>query len=97
MSGHTPGPWIVTYTRNGTANVGPSHNCTVAALLIAPVGEMEANARLIAAAPLMLEACELFAAYDDADPDDFEELVLMYAKAIDAIRAAIAAATGESA
>ena len=72
MSGHTPGPWVVTYTRNGTANVGPSHNCTVAVLLISPVGEMEANARLIAAAPILLAELQSIANAKRFDREAFE-------------------------
>ena len=56
MSEHTPGPWLVTRTRNGLRNVGPSHNCTIAALLMAPSSNVEANARLISAAPDLLSA-----------------------------------------
>jgi len=58
--------------------------------------ERDANARLIAAAPMLLEACELFAEYDSVEHDDFETMVVAYASAIEAARAAIAAATGET-
>lgn len=51
---HTEGPWHVwseQYPR-----VGPTHNCTVAGVFACPSGDQQANARLIAAAPEMLEA-----------------------------------------
>lgn len=65
MSTHTPGPWkIHPYInnfggRNETKDVGPSGRavCEVFGAFEAPFGaESEANARLIAAAPEMLEA-----------------------------------------
>jgi len=52
---HTPGPWIVDFDRRYFVNAGSS-----------PIAEMftdinmEANARLIAAAPELLEACKEF-------------------------------------
>jgi len=51
---HTEGPWFVfseQYPR-----VGPTHNCTVAGVFACPSGDQQANAKLIAAAPEMLEA-----------------------------------------
>lgn len=52
-----------------------------------------ADARLIAAAPELLEACELFAAYDAGDMDDDVAMMVAYAKARDAVLSAIAKAT----
>lgn len=58
-SGHTPGPWHVLVDKDGTIRVGPSHNCTVATVYFPPVGDREASARLIAAAPLGFEAAHI--------------------------------------
>ena len=64
---HTPGPW---YTRHGQISSETSpHGCTIANCNATAKGisdeEVEANARLIAAAPELLQACcELVSAYD---------------------------------
>ena len=52
MSEHTPGPWAVL----GTGIVGVGNDALVAAYSRAHLGEQAANARLIAAAPELLEA-----------------------------------------
>lgn len=69
-SKHTPGPWKIVKSKFGDLSIK---------------SEVEANARLIAAAPELLEACKR--AFDqtdkDARPADWEML-----------RAAIAKATG---
>lgn len=54
-----------------------------------------ANARLIAASPLLLEACEAFEIYENAGDDPVVEM-LTYAEARAKIRAAIAEARGET-
>ena len=56
MSKHTPGPWFFLHDRNGRLQVGPSINYTVAEMCVTPLEGQEANARLIAAAPELLEA-----------------------------------------
>jgi hypothetical protein len=56
MSAHTPGPWSVSWDCNGLAHVGMGPNCTVSRVMAPPAGDQEANARLIAAAPELLEA-----------------------------------------
>jgi hypothetical protein len=55
--GHTPGPWGVT-TNNGIPAVGSDteEGGLICDLLASNFSNMEANARLIAAAPEMLEA-----------------------------------------
>jgi hypothetical protein len=102
MSGHTPGKWFTTQQGHSTiyveARIGGGMLQEVAACGPTEAWQQqEANARLIASAPMLLEACELFAKYDSSDPEDFEQLVIGYAVAIEAARAAIAAATGEKA
>ena len=83
---HTPGPWAV----NPTGDIGPWYVGTqdegIADCDLGFCGaeEFEANARLIAAAPDLLEACErLMRDYPDKSNST----------AIEAIRAAIAKAT----
>jgi hypothetical protein len=62
MSQHTPGPWTITrgYDRSGISGPGrDGHTSTIVGEVRHPTGaymaEGEANARLIAAAPAMLE------------------------------------------
>jgi len=52
MSTHTPGPWKARIRRQGSHVTGPD------GFSVAHVGT-DANARLIAAAPDLLEACRL--------------------------------------
>lgn len=52
--------------------------------------------RLNAAAPDLLRACELFAAYDSGDSHDGVALMLAYAEAIASTRTAITKATQEA-
>ena len=86
---HTPGPWRIGDA--GFTVFGPPKPGALAET-IAPV-KSRANARLIAAAPDMLEACRLFIAYDDA-AFDYDNAAAIYDKARAAARAAIAKATG---
>jgi len=51
---HTEGPWHV--WNKQFPRIGPTHNCTVAGVFACPVGDQQANANLLAAAPEMLEA-----------------------------------------
>lgn len=51
---HTEGPWHV--WNEQFPRIGPTHNCTVAGVFACPVGDQQANAKLLAAAPEMLEA-----------------------------------------
>jgi hypothetical protein len=89
---HTPGPWEFGVRKNrtiwlslGDPRGAPHYQGDLVA--------SEADARLIAAAPDLLEACRLFAAYDAGDEDDVS-LMLNYDEAITATRAAIKRATG---
>ena len=58
--------------------------------------ECTANARLISAAPDMAEALRLFIHYDEATDDDGVQLMLNYADALSAAKAALAKARGEA-
>lgn len=86
---HTPGPWAVDEIRSVQAITWCGEVC------IADVGgnadeeEQLANARLIAAAPDLLAACEAMIAAEKACD------ILAGDSAITAIRAAIARAKGE--
>ena len=107
---HTPGPWACRYTARQDGNGGgyrwTIHNAMASDLgdgqAIATIGygtaeTKEANARLIAAAPDLLEVAhqakrlmlEIEANMDNGLPDDSEERELF-----DNARAAIAKATG---
>lgn len=58
MSAHTPGPWVVS-NKGGMLNVSaPASGGALASLGIPKGEERFANARLIAAAPDLLAACE---------------------------------------
>lgn len=59
---HTPGPWLYNDT---TAQVHPPHSATIAEVCNHDLNR-EANARLIAAAPELLEACVAMAEWVDA-------------------------------
>ena len=87
MSGHTPGPWV--YNGNTVQSAGRHYSSTlIATTSMAPHFEQaKANARLIAAAPELLEALI------DAQ-EALCDLPLM-APIVLKMRAAIAKATGE--
>ena len=82
---HTPGPWTVSETRHSYDTVirGPK-NEPIALALIAGYTKQEgqSNARLIAAAPELLEALQMLLEFPNTGP------------ATSAARAAIAKATG---
>ena len=92
---HTPGPWVVHPTAHhpavrsvGTSDTGPRRICTVGSMNGNPVDKK--NARLIAAAPELLEALTgLIDLYDGINHEGFA--------IVSNARAAIAKATGENA
>jgi len=93
MTEHTPGPWVVHPTSIhpavrsiGTAEAGPRRICTVGSTNGNPTDWH--NARLIAAAPDLLEALNTLPQSLASTDEDLDKWV---AKA----RAAIAKATGE--
>lgn len=96
---HTPVPWTVRSTCIYTAD---EHKDWVASCGNGQVARQQinkANARLIAAAPELLEAAKLvlewYEAEDDHSGTDFYQRMQMCRDSEDAIRAAIAKATGE--
>lgn len=106
---HTPGPW---YALRGQRNISIRHKTGDKLLPMVnvasvrgyfptdcPYGSSEANARLIAAAPELLEAAKLvlewYEAEDNHSGTDFYQRMQMCRDSEDAIRAAIAKATGE--
>ena len=89
---HTPGPWrrqIIAPTFEHT-----SIETANGKLAIARVYSRGANARLIAAAPELLEACKLIVSVFDALPPT--SAARTERLQINAARAAIAKATGET-
>lgn len=101
-AGFTPGPWEVSIltptlvvSRVDDDLVRNLAHVTIAdgQPLRSPEGERaKANARLIAAAPALLEACQQFVRYD-SDPDQSDvQMMLDYGSAITRARAAIAKA-----
>ena len=98
MSKHTPGPWVVHPTSIhpavrsiGTAEAGPRRICTVGSTNGNPTDWH--NARLIAAAPELLEALERIANGPWPDWINCPEAQCRFDEQI--ARAAIAKATGE--
>ena len=99
MSKHTPGPWThegyggITGTENGR-----KYNVACVYLRI-PAGRQEANARLIAAAPDLLDALEGIIGYFDSENSVSVSQATIKASSdeIKAARAAIAKATGGAA
>lgn len=106
--GHTPGPWLASggsvYALDESGqvnrfyvNVQPGYvirTNSSATSVHTSYGELDANARLIAAAPDLLEALEdllMHACIADASPDDKDEIDQSYERAA---RAAIAKALG---
>lgn len=99
---HTPGPWKhdgeIIYSGNYTLNNGWTNHATIAK--VEDRANWEANARLIAAAPDLLDACKHLNAvcFDFAECNangktEFDTDVMI--DAIETMRAAIAKAGGE--
>ena len=100
---HTPGPWEMRELK-GYQSSDPvfliEGNTTLHLMVVAfpdghVVGENEANARLIAAAPDLLEACKALPDFDLESPDaaDFVDHSSSFARAMILAREAIAKAT----
>ena len=71
MSGHTPGPWTMgVMEEDGPWCVGNSECVALAKMTGAPGPHHEANARLIAAAPELLEALEKIASEESTTWDE---------------------------
>lgn len=62
MSTHTPGPWTIQQAGYESFILGPIRGGRIASVNESdrPTEEERANAKLIAASPKLLEACELF-------------------------------------
>jgi len=87
MSKHTPGPWTAC-DNNGYSIwriTAPKYRAESASRTVAEVvgdsAETEANARLIVAAPEMLEALRMFLAYNDQGAPLHFDTDTMWAKA----------------
>lgn len=97
MSAHTPSPW--TFVQSGTGdfpiwNVRIGTRGLITLPATAGMETMDADARLIAAAPELLEACKLIVSVFDALPPT--SAARTERLQINAARAAIAKATGEA-
>ena len=57
---HTPGPWVVKHDEKGLPFIGVESDPLTYNGTIASVDTSEKDARLIAAAPELLEQCKLF-------------------------------------
>ena len=98
MSKHTPGPWY--YTNEGINSMGIVEKDGTNIMHMATLQNssasrhMEANARLIAAAPDLLEALKIFL-NEFNDSEVMMRTPIAYYKAVSAARAAIAKAEVE--
>ena len=93
MSKHTPGPWNTMVSGGSVWSSGGEWVCDPSDRHAYPTDTQRANARLIAAAPDMLEALEAVVAWQDGDGD----FNLHAIAAEEQVRAAIAKAKGEDA
>ena len=84
MTEHTPGPWSVKPDNRAAVNLGDGVAivCSQTTNGVIPSGEVQANARLIAAAPELLEALRNIL---DALDLGFHELALSKLNAHEAI------------
>lgn len=107
MSGHTPGPWEAQVVRQGASLYPAVYGANER--LVADAwhyqkddAEMIANARLIAAAPDLLVACErmmddVLTYHEDAERGEYDRYgVDIPTATIRALRAAITKARGEA-
>lgn len=92
MSKHTPGPWVARPDPNACL---PDDWCVGIGDSLANIDKVavcsERDARLIAAAPELLEACQALIAYCDKNPPMGDSLW-----SVRQIRAAIAKAEGQT-
>ncbi|MEH3121139.1 MAG: hypothetical protein PGN16_04030 [Sphingomonas phyllosphaerae] len=100
MSDATPGPWIDSDgTTTGRVVTAPGQPKVRRNVAVCGGPNRVANARLIAAAPDLLEAVAAFIAYDEGDddaPDAGVRMMIDYDHALTLARAAIAKARGEA-
>ena len=104
MIGHTPGPWKATPANAGEWNIdGEGSNDWAIAVVCGgagtedPNGRTDANARLIAAAPDLLDALGAFiAASEEPGPESKSPRAALLTTAWVKARAAIAKAEGRS-
>jgi hypothetical protein len=105
---HIPGPWrVFNHSWSDTSILADGFDHGICLLDINHATEesqeadeavMAANARLIAAAPELLAACQAIVEYQRlAESDETYGLLNAYAKAFEASIAAVAKATGEPA
>lgn len=106
MTKHTPGPWKrlnIGIDKPGTLIVPQESNVAdgyiASCNYVRSIDETTSNARLIAAAPELLEACQAMIEWDDREKDHsntFDERMAQCSRAFDLARAAISKATGET-
>ena len=98
---HTPGPWKVETAQRGFVIAATHIDYDMAVVRDVGNENNEANAHLIAAAPDLLEAAKLVVAWYEAEDDhskaDFRQRMQMCRDSEDALRSAIAKATGGAA
>ena len=97
---HTPGPWRAEDTNGAklskVAVAAPGLNGSTCVIGQCAGPDREANARLIAAAPALLEACEIMDAAVKAGHTSSSDLLTHLLEAAAAARAALAAARAEA-
>ena len=96
MTKHTPGPWVIAGSMNDDIRESSRDHCTIATIRCYAshnlATEKDANTRLIATAPELLEALERLVYLRDAT---FAASETDWTRGMVAARAAIAKARGE--
>ena len=97
MSAHTPGPWV--QDKYGNINDKSGGTIRVEGLALSSGSEAKANARLIAAAPDLLEALKEYIAAGENSVTATDDVAAMirFGEADKAARAVIKKATGGAA
>src|SRR5262245_20736382 len=91
MARHTPGPWSVEKTRAGKRLIVRGELIVAQAFAVDRGRESDANARAIAAAPVLLQACQAGLAVLAGHPADLG----WRQDAADLVRVAVTRARGE--
>jgi hypothetical protein len=93
MTAHTKGPWIVFETPN---DPDFTHEISNVCCIYAGNGHSHPNARLIAAAPDLLEALESIAALENTEENEWDAVEVVIPEMCKIARATIAKARGEA-
>jgi hypothetical protein len=91
---HTPGPWEAVLSRDTQWRIWSRAYAEEEVLVVPWDPRAEENARLMAAAPDLLEACQTMLAF--FGPEEQHQNAATLRRALDGARTAVAKATGEA-